>query len=71
MGQEYHVFDNRPGVPRPSEPVPVPKGPTRVDHNRVETIRKRAASTSQRGQGFGSKKRKRSEEAADLEVHGR
>jgi len=45
---------NRPDLPRPPEPPPVPMGPTKTLHDRADTIRKRAKASGAGAAGAGN-----------------
>ena len=66
-GKNTSVLANRPGIPRPSVPASAPTGPTRGTHERQVTIDKWASASCQ-GEASGSRRRKRTGEAAESEV---
>jgi len=70
-GKNTSVLTNRPNIPRPSVPVPAAMGPKRVKDDRNIGIEKRAATTSQGGQGAESERNRSEGTAGDLEVQDR
>lgn len=67
-GKNVSVLTNRPGIPRPSVPVPAPMGPSRITHDHTSAIQKRAAAMSQGGQGAGNERSTSEGAAADCEA---